>query len=195
MPVLKFKVFWSEDSDVFRTIEVLSHQTFNDFHQCIKQSFAYPENTEASFFISNEHWTRGKEISSTVLKNLRDAISLSMIKTPLGALINDPFQKLIYECVAKKSYDFHIQLIEMRMEESTSMNYPICIKSEGTSPNSLDSKMKEKDVVLEIEEKFDLNNEDDGYGDEGEDEILNETSEENESEEGAEESFENWADD
>ena len=55
--------------------------------------------------------------------------------------------------------------------------------------------MKEKDVVLEIEEKFDLNNEDDGYGNEGEDEILNETSEENESEEGAEESFENWAED
>ncbi len=194
MPVLKFKVFWSEDSDVFRTIEVLSQQTFNDFHQCIKQSFTYPDNTEASFFMSNEHWTKGKEISSTVLKNIRDAVALSMIKTPLGALINDPFQKLIYECQSKKSYEFHIQLIEMKLEESTSINYPFCIKSEGTSPNALDSKMKEKDVVLEIEEKFDLNNVEDGFGDEGEDENLNDGAEENE-EEGAEESFENWEDD
>lgn len=165
-------VTWEDDDSTYRIIEILSAQTFYEFHTGIKQSLQLPEAMEASFFISNDHWTREKEISSIVEKNLRDAPALSMRRTPIGALINDPHQKFIYVCDHPKAWVFRIEIMLLSPAPEMVNNYPTCVKSEGISPSQFGVGIKEKDSVVEIEERYDLGGQEEGYGEEGDDDDL-----------------------
>ncbi len=170
MSLLKFNISWNEDNAIFRDMEVLTNQSFYDLHTCIKKNFQLPENMEASFFMTDDYWLKGKEISSIVEKNLRDAPALSMRKTPIGALMNDPHQKFLYECDHVKGWTFHLEVISLKEFLMDSDMFPRCTKSEGISPSQLGVNNKEKDVVMETLELYDLADGEDGYGDEGEDE-------------------------
>jgi hypothetical protein len=50
--------------------------------------------------------------------------------------------------------------------------FPRCIKSEGISPTQLGIIPIVKDSVMEIEERYDLNSDEEGYGDEGEEDAT-----------------------
>lgn len=171
MSLLKFKVYWDEDSDIFRDIEILSAQTFYEFHQCIKKNFQLPETMEASFYLSDERYSKGKEISSIVEKNLRDAPALSMKKTPLGALMNDPHQKFVYVCSHDKNWHFFLDVITFKEDHPDVYLFPRCVRSEGLSPAQFGLGLNTKAGVMEVEEKYDLASRD-GFGDEGEEEAT-----------------------
>jgi hypothetical protein len=176
MSLLKIKACWEEDDTTYRTIEMLSTQTFFELHTCIKKSFELPADMEASIFISNDRWTKEKEISSVVEKNLRDAPALSMKKTPIAALINDPHQKFLYESVHLKKWTFLIEIIMLSPIPTLQKDYPICIDSEGISPSQFGVLKQEKDAVMDVLEMYDLDDKD-GYGDEGEDDIETDSEE------------------
>lgn len=173
MSLIKFKVSWSEDDSTFRDIEILSGQSYFDLHTIIKKELQLPADMEASFYVSDDVWKRGRQISSTVEKNLRDAVALSMKKTPIGALIVDPHQKFVYECEHVKGWIFYLDLITLLPEPIKTEIYPRLVKSEGISPSQLGIVPLVKDAVMEVEERYDLNSDEEGYGDEGEDENTN----------------------
>jgi Plasmid pRiA4b ORF-3-like protein len=169
MSLLKFKVYWDEDSDIFRDIEIMSGQTFYELHQCIKKN---------SMFLCDERYFKGKEISSIVEKNLRDAPALSMKKTPIGALLSDPYQKFVYVCDNEKHWQFFLDMITFKPDHPDINLFPRCVKSEGLSPSQFGIGMGgSKNVVVEVEERYDLASTD-GFGDEGEDDPATESNEE-----------------
>jgi hypothetical protein len=185
MSLLKFVVYWEEDSAICRHIEILSSHTYYDFHTILKTSFQLPEVMEASLFVSNNIWGKEKEISSIIEKNLRDAPALSMKRTPLGALINDPHQRFVYLCDHAKQWLFHLEITTLLpLPENTAM-YPRCVFSEGLSPAQIGTVALERDAVVEIEERYDLNKDEEGFGSEGEDE----TSESDSDDSGADDNF------
>ena len=173
MSLLKFNISWDEDNATFRDVEVLTSQSFYELHQCIKTNFQFAEKMEASFFMTDDLVIKGKEISSTVEKNLRDAPALSMRKTPIGALMNDPHQRFMYECVHPKNWMLNLEVISLTEFNGDESKYPRCTKSEGVSPSQFGILGKEKDAVAETLELYDLAGDADGYGDEGEDEVAN----------------------
>lgn len=164
--LIKFKVSWEEDDSTYRNIEVVSSQSFFEFHTCIKNALQLPESMAGTFYISNDKGGRGLAVSSEVEKNLRNAPELSMKRTPVGALITDPDQKFIYECKHPKGWTFLIEIISVIPFNADLISFPKCIKSEGISPVNFGIIPSAKDGVVEIEEKYDLNNTD-GFGDEG----------------------------
>ncbi|HNF71041.1 MAG TPA: hypothetical protein PLP34_01440 [Chitinophagaceae bacterium] len=178
MSLIRLKASWKEDDGIFRDLEILSGQTYFDLHLCLKKEFQLPADMEASFFTCDHHWKREREISSTVEKNIRDAAALSMKKTPVGALISDPHQKLLYVCVHPKAWIFEMELITMEHEPMRIDLYPRCVRGEGISPALLGVIPTQKDSVVEIEERYDLNSNEDGYGEDGE-ESQSESEEEN----------------
>jgi hypothetical protein len=173
MSLIKFKVYFEEDSDIFRDIEVLSAQTFYELHQCIRTNFQIAETVEASIFLCDESYQKEREISSVVEKNLRDAPALSMKRTPIGALLSDPHQKFVYVTDNDKKWHFHLDVITFKEDPPDANLFPRCIKSEGLSPSQFGLGLAMKARVLEVEEKYDLASKD-GFGDEGEDEIATE---------------------
>ena len=63
MNVYKFRVIVDTEEDVFRDIEIDTSSTFEQLHQSILQAFDFPEGEMASFYMSNDTWDKGTEIS------------------------------------------------------------------------------------------------------------------------------------
>lgn len=185
MSLILFRVSWNEDDSIFRDIEILSGQTYFDLHENIKLSLQMPADMHASFYVSDDSWRKGRQISSSVEKNLRDAIALSMKKTPIGALINDPHQKFVYECDHPKEWVFYVDLITLMNDPVKTDLFPRCVKTEGMSPTQLGAVPILKDTVMELEERYDLNKGEEGFGDEGDND--EEGAEEEEQESGTDE--------
>ena len=170
MTVLRFRIYWEDDDQTYRDIELLGNQTFLDFHTAIFKAYEFDGKHPASFYESNEKWAYGREISSEVLVNKKDAPALSMLKTPVSALIATPDQKFIYVYDPAKKWTFMAELIAVAKEEVSRRVYPFVLRKEGIAPAQYGIKGVNPDKIMEIEEKYDLGAEEmaEGFGDEGE---------------------------
>lgn len=172
MAVLRFRVYWEEDDQVYRDIEIAPGQTFLDLHGGILKAYEFDGKHPASFFESNERWQHGREISSEVLVNKKDAPALSMLKTPVAALVSKPDQKFVYIYEpAGKAWTFLVELIGVEKDENPKRTYPFLLRKEGIGPSQLGIKGMAPDKLMEVEEKYDLGADEmaDGFGNEGED--------------------------
>lgn len=171
MPLFKFRIYWEEDDLIYRDIEILSSQSFLEFHKAILVAYEFDAKHSAFFYESNDRWDRFRAISSEVLSNKKDAPALSMLKTPIGALVSNPDQKFIYEYDPIKNWSFLVALIAISNEIDERKSYPACSRKEGMAPNQY-KLGGGTDLLMEIEEKYDLGADEmaEGYSSEGNDE-------------------------
>ena len=171
MSLYRLRVYWEEDELSYRDIEVEASQTLMDFSKAIIKAWEFDGKHAASFFESNDRWDRGREFSSEVLSNKKDAPALSMIKTPLSALIATPNQKFVYEYDPVKHWTFLVELIGMSKDLDSDKHYPFVFRREGIGPAQYGIKGIAGEKIMEIEEAYDLDEEDmaEGFSDEGED--------------------------
>jgi hypothetical protein len=171
MPVLRFRIYWEDDDQTYRDIEVRTGQTFLEFHHAINKAFEFDGKHPASFFESNDRWQRGREINSEVLVNKKDAPALSMMRTPVSALVNTPDHKFVYEYDPVKKWSFLVELIGINKDEDPKRTYPYMVRKEGIAPTQYGIKGVNPDKMVEMEEKYDLGADEmaEGFGNEGED--------------------------
>ncbi len=170
MAILRFRVYWEDDDQTYRDIEIQGHMTFLDFHKAILSSYEFDGKHTASFYESNDKWAYGRELNSEVLVNKKDAPALSMVKTPVSALVAKPDQKFIYVYDPAKKWTFLVELIGVSKEETSRRVYPFLLRKEGIAPAQYGIKGVSHDKIMEIEEKYDLGAEEmaEGFSDEGE---------------------------
>jgi hypothetical protein len=156
MPLFRFRVYWEEDDQVYRDIELQTGQTFLAFHQAIVKAYDFDGKHAASFYESNDRWERGREFNSEVLTNKKDAPALSMIKTPVSALVTNPSQKFVYEYDPAKKWSFLVELIGISKEEDPRKTYPLTVRKEGIAPSQYGVKGFGHESLIEVEEKYDL---------------------------------------
>jgi Plasmid pRiA4b ORF-3-like protein len=170
MAILRFRVYWEDDDQTYRDIELRGNQTFMDFHEAIVKAFEFDGKHPASFYESNDRWQQGREISSQVLINKKDAPALSMVKTPVSALVTLPDQKFLYVYDPVKRWSFLIELIGVSAHEDARRNYPFVLRREGIAPAQYGIKGVAPDKLMDIEEKYDLGADElaQGFGSEGE---------------------------
>lgn len=169
MPLLRFRVYWEEDEQVYRDIEIKPGQSFLELHKAILTAYEFDGKHPASFWESNERWERGLELNSEVLVNKKDAPALSMSRTPVSALTSTPDHKFVYEYDPAKKWTFLVELIGVRPDEDARQTYPYVFRKEGVGPAQYGVKGVNLDKLLEIEEKYDLGADAEGFGSEGED--------------------------
>lgn len=172
MPVLKFRVYWEEDESVYRDISIKPDQTFLQLHQVILQSFEFDNKHKATFFRSNDNWQRGREIILEKDNTPRKAEPLLMEETPIAAAVKTPNQKFIYLYDFAKNWTFLVELIGVSKDENSRVVYPLCVRKEGLAPSQYGTKGLVGDKLVEMEEKYDLNKGEDGYGEEGEEDAM-----------------------
>lgn len=170
MSLYRFRVYWEEDDLTYRDIEVLATQTLLDFHGAILKAYEFDGKHVASFYESNDRWERGRQFSSDVLSNKKDAPALSMMKTPVAALIATPNQKFVYEYDPAKQWSFLVELIGIFKDENSKKTYPLIIRKEGIGPAQYGVKGLAPEKMLQVEEAYDLSADDmaEGFGSEGE---------------------------
>lgn len=169
MPLLRFRAYWEEDDQVYRDIEIKSSQSFLDLHKAITVAYEFDGKHSASFWESNEKWEKGLELNSEVLVNKKGAPALSMARTPVSALTSTPDHKFVYEYDPAKKWTFLVELIGVSQDENPRITYPHVFRKEGVGPAQYGVKGVNLDKLLEIEEKYDLGADAEGFGSEGED--------------------------
>jgi len=168
MAILRFRVFWEEDDQTYRDIEIMSSQSFLDLHKAIYQAYEFDGKHSASFYESSDRWNYGRELNSEVTTNSKNAPALSMSRTPVSALISEPDQKFIYVYDLAKKWTFQVELIHVGKDEVSKRVYPYLLRKEGIAPAQYGIKGVNPDKIVEIEERYDLGTADmDGFGDEG----------------------------
>ena len=134
MALYRFRVSFEDYDDVMREIDIKSNQTFADLHKAIHQSTGYSPEQSSSFYISNDQWTKGEEITYLPnQKRIDRGISL-MEKVKLSSFIDDPHQKFYYTYNFDRPYDFHVELMKIILDETPGIVYPNVVRSVGEAP-------------------------------------------------------------
>jgi hypothetical protein len=187
MAVLKFRIYLEEDDAVYRDIVIKHTQHFIELHFAILKAYEFDQKHQATFFRSNDSWQRGREISFEKYDKAYVAEPLLMAETTIGSEIRDTNQKFVYLYDFAKNWVFLVELINVSKEESAKLNYPAVSRVEGIGPQQYGTKSLLGDKFADIEEKYDLSEAADGFGEEGEDGETD--SDDTESEETNEEEF------
>ena len=150
MAVLKFRIYWEEDDSVYRDVAVKHTQNFLQLHQVILKAYEFDNKHQATFFRSNDHWQRGREISVEKYDKYYKVDPLLMAATPIGTEIRDPNQKFVYAYDFVKNWTFLVELINVSKEENGKLDYPVVVKSEGIAPSQYGTKGLVGDKLAEV---------------------------------------------
>jgi hypothetical protein len=168
MAILKFRIYFEEDDSVYRDVAIRHTQHFLQLHQAILKAYEFDSKHQATFYRSNDHWQRGKEISLQKYDKAYKVEPLLMDATTVGSEIYDPNQKFVYVYDFVKNWSFLVELINVSKEENPRLEYPAVVRTEGIAPSQYGTKGLVSDKLAEMEEKYDLPTGVEGFGEEGE---------------------------
>ncbi len=177
MAILKFRIYFEDDDSIYRDVAIRHTQSFFELHEAILRAYEFDNKHKATFFRSNDHWQRGREISLEVYDKEYKAPPLLMKETPVGGEIKNPGQKFIYNYDFNKNWSFLVELIHVSKEENSKLSYPATIRTEGIAPSQYGTKGLLGEKFADVEEKYDLTQGTEGFGEkdeEGEDAAFGE---------------------
>lgn len=158
MAVYRFRVAFEDYDDVVREIDIRSNQTFEDFHRAIHQAIGYKCEYPSSFYVSNDQWIKGEEITFMPNQRRIDRGVVQMDKVKLSSRIDDPHQKFYYTFNFDRPFDFHIELLKILLDETPGTNYPAVVKSSGEAPKQFGNVFNPT-TLPPVNEDFDFLNE------------------------------------
>lgn len=189
MAILKFRAYLEEDDSVYRDVAVRHKQSFFELHEIILKSFEFDSKHQATFFRSNDNWQRGREISLEQYDRPYKAAPLMMKDTTIGSEIINPNQKFIYVYDFNKNWTFLVELINVTKEENPKISYPSMVRKEGIAPSQYGTKSLLGERFADVEEKYDLTSNAEGFGEEGEEGETSQDEDHGEDHAGGEEEY------
>jgi hypothetical protein len=141
MAIYRFKVYLEDNEDVFRDIDIKASQTFEEFHEVIQNAFKFDAKHAASFFVSDDYWRKGQEITlrkedlpldeEEIRKNVEPKKLMKDVK--IAKYIDQPHQRFVYVFDPVVQWNFFIEMVKIA-EENSKTNYPSIVKSIGVAP-------------------------------------------------------------
>ncbi len=156
MAILKFRVYLEEDESVYRDVVIRHTHTFQHLHETILKGYEFDNKHKATFYRSNDHWLKGKEISLEQYDKEYKVPPLIMSETTIGSEIKNPNQRFVYQYDFNKNWGFLIELINVSKEENPKVIYPSVARIEGIAPSQYGTKGLLGPKFADIEEKYDL---------------------------------------
>jgi hypothetical protein len=175
MPGLKFRILLDSDKneEVFRDVLISDASDFETFYHAIMKSFDFKGDQMASFYVSNEDWDKGHEISLLDMSYDDDSIDspASVMKNAvIKDFLEEPDQRFILVYDFMKMWIFLVELIgyDRNEPESPQMLLAIGNTPKEESREALDEELlHESDSLSEEDEEddFGFNEFDDDYSD------------------------------
>jgi hypothetical protein len=171
--IYRFKVWFEEEEDINRVIDIQPSATFLDFHNTILDSIGFKKDMPTAFFCSDDNWRKGREIS------LLDTTKILMANVKIKEHVNDPHQRFIMITDFNEQWTLNIELQSIQNDVS-GISYPFVFRSVGKAPkqnegigrfkivdetefDEIANKLVSKHAPM-IDEDFD----EEGFGEEGE---------------------------
>ena len=178
MSAYKFRVLLDseKESEIFRDIIISDNDNFESLYHAIIQSFNFTGQEMASFYMSNDNWDKGHEISLMDLsygdESLEEQASV-MSETNIKDFMEAEDQKIILVYDFMRMWIFLIELVEMlddnigapKVALAIGMAPPEDSRATGIEEGEEDM-LFDEDEFDEDEDEFGLNDYEDGYSDE-----------------------------
>jgi len=155
--IYKFTILSDEVDNFVRVIEADSEATFLDLHNAILDSVKYEKNQMTTFYICNDEWEKGQEVTLVEMDSGSEYDNMVMEDTKLEELLSDEKQKLLYVFDLISDRAFFIELSEIIPRKS--LDHPAVVSSKGNAPQQILA-----DEAVAVAPKINLD--DNFYGDE-----------------------------
>ena len=138
--IYRFRVVLDNDTkeDIFRDIEIRKTDSLEDLHNVITQSFGFDGSEMASFYLSDDNWNQGEEISLFDMSEGDSDIQL-MNEKSLDSAVSESSTKLIYVYDFLNMWTFLVELAEV-VQEAQGTDYPNLMYVHGQVPNQAPEK-------------------------------------------------------
>lgn len=167
--IFKFRVIVDTEEDVFRDIEISTDDNFFSLHKAILDAFDFEDGEMASFYMSDENWEKGLEIS---LMDMGPE-NLSMNGSILGDFVDKPSDKLLYVYDFLRMWCFYVELVEVKMDKPSTI-YPRVALAYGDAPSQDSKEMDLFGTEMDEEEFDDSDDDSEGSDDDEENEFFDE---------------------
>jgi len=155
--IYRIRIILDTKEDIIRDIEIENNSTFKDLHLEILKSFQFDGNEMASFYLSNDNWIQGKEISLSSFQE-EDKDELIMENCSLDSIIDENQKKFIYIYDFLNLWTFFIEIFEINSIIKDE-KYPNLIFSLGKIPEKAPDKnfeqIKDNDFEDDFEDNYD----------------------------------------
>ena len=175
MKTYTLRIVCNEVEEFLRDVEILGSQTFLELHSFLVDVCGFRDNELASFYLSNELWIKGEEISLIDMMIDEDDIeelqrendellmvmpTRTMGDTKIEDVITHTGQRMVYEYDFMNPITLFIECMEIADKNDDDL--PCCLPSEGDLEDFIEAKRAQK---MEID--FDDIDEDkvDDFGD------------------------------
>lgn len=159
--IYRFRIILDTHDDVFRDIEIEANATLEDFHNAITQSFGFDGQEMASFYISNDLWEEGEEISLFDVSDEPGGVRV-MGNTYLEDVVDEENTRLLYVYDFMNMWTFMVELADIADAETGTI-YPNLMFAHGEIPEEAPDKefiAEEIETEEDFDEEFDLDPED-----------------------------------
>ncbi len=159
--IYRFRVILDNNTedDVFRDIEIREGDTMEDLHNVITQSFGFDGMEMASFYMCDEQWNQGEEITMMDISEVGNEVKM-MGTTIIKDMIHEASTRLIYVYDFMNIWTFYVELGEI-VEEAEGTDYPNLMFVHGQIPDEAPEKTFEAeendDDFNEFEDDLDPN--------------------------------------
>jgi len=164
--VFKFRIISDKVENFALHMDADAKNTFFELHEAIQDKCKYDPSELATFFLADEEWDKGMEISMFRNKSSNYDASRTMKNATLGDYLKEKEDKLIYIFDVINQKSLYIELNDIVMENK--LNAPVVTYNRGLAP--LQSSSNRYDTDLLASEDFELQN---AFTDFGELEDLN----------------------
>ncbi|OIQ29634.1 MAG: hypothetical protein BM564_05335 [Bacteroidetes bacterium MedPE-SWsnd-G2] len=158
--IYRFRVILDNDTDedILRDLEIRESDSLEDLHNIIAQSFGFDGSEMASFYVSDDEWNQGEEISLFDISE-GEAESKLMSNTTINDIVHEAQTKLIYVYDFFNMWTFFVELAEI-VEEAEGTDYPNLMFVHGQIPDEAPIKSFEaetdEDVYGDVDDDFNL---------------------------------------
>lgn len=166
MSALKFRVLIdSTSNEVFRDILIDEQATFEMLYRAVLDAYQFNHDQMASFYMSNENWDKGFEISLFDMafgEDPNDILPGVMSECRLQDYMQDDDQRIILV------HDFirmWIFLIELIGKEAVAPEHPKVVLTVGNAPAESSRTGEEDNIRFETESDDDFEEDEFGFDD------------------------------
>jgi hypothetical protein len=142
--IYKFRMIANDENAFLREYELDESSTFLDFHSFIQNDLGYDSSQLASFFITDEQWNKGLELTLIDMENDAGPAAIPMESVKLSELLKQKKERLLYVFDIFSDRAFFIELSDILCHKDKTI-YPNCVASVGEAPEQL----KIEDVNLD----------------------------------------------
>jgi len=151
MNTFRFRIILQhENDDIFRDIDIETDATLESLHYCIQEAFEFDNSQMASFYLSNDAWEKGEEITLLDMNELGSDDDIRMMnETIIGKTFVGEGDKVLYIFDFMNIWKFHIELVQIGTAKNE-ISYPAIVNVVGQAPSqySKSEVMQQEETVF-----------------------------------------------